>query len=357
VVQEADGLSGHTGRAHISVALCTCNGARFLPAQLESILRQTRLPDEMQVFDDCSTDASVALVEEFAAKANFAVHIHRNARRQGSILNFEQAMRACTGSLIALCDQDDCWHPERLQRSEQALYEHPEAGAVFTDGILIDEDGLPTGVRLWERFVFTAEHQQRLRSGDWIPLAKHRFITGATLMFRAQYLRWIPPAKDGWHHDGWVSSIVGAFSSLCWLTEPLIRYRTHPGQQLGVEGHLVPDRNAATFAARSRNHWISFFFPLQQLDSLCATLDELALPAEKRAMGAAEAFYTHRAFLATRLGLPASRLRRIVPMLRARRSYRRCAMGWFSILKDFWMVKHGDELERARQGPPEAREI
>jgi hypothetical protein len=68
-------------------------------------------------------------------------------------------------------------------------------------------------------------------------------------------------------------------------------------------------------------------------------------------MGAAEAFYTHRAFLATRLGLPASRFRRIAPMLRAWRSYRRCAMGWFSILKDFCMAKDGDELERARQGP------
>jgi glycosyltransferase involved in cell wall biosynthesis len=345
-------VSGHqTGTERISVALCTYNGARFLPAQLESILAQTRLPDEVHVFDDCSTDNSVELLVRFAPQAAFPVHIHRNAERKGSILNFEQAIRACSGTLIALSDQDDIWHPERLQRSEEALQQHPGTGAVFTDGLLIDEAGEPTGMRLWERFIFTPEDQRRLRAGDYIPLARQRFITGATMMFRAKYLPWISPAKDGWHHDGWASSIVASFSGLCWLTEPLIRYRVHAGQQLGIEGHLVPDREAASFAARSRNHWISFFFPLQQLDWLCPTLDELPLPAEKRASGAAEAFYTERAFLAMRLGLPASRWRRIGPMLQARRSYRRCAMGWLSILRDLWMAKDGGELERARQMP------
>jgi glycosyltransferase involved in cell wall biosynthesis len=340
-----------TSPERISVALCTYNGGRFLPAQLESILAQTRLPDEVRAFDDCSEDNSVELLVRFAAQASFPVHIHRNAERQGSILNFEQAIRACNGSLIALSDQDDIWHPERLRLSEQELLQHPEAGAVFADGILIDEAGVPTGMRLWERFIFTPDDQRRMRAGDYIPLARQRFITGATMVFRAQYLPWISPAKEGWHHDGWVSSIIASLSGLCWLTEPLIRYRTHSGQQIGVEGHLVPGADTSSFASRSRNHWISFFFVLQQLDWLCAALDELPLSAEKRATGAAEAFYTERAFLATRLGLPASRWRRLTPMLRARRSYQRCAMGWLSILKDLWMAKSGDELQRARQMP------
>ena len=128
---------------------------RFLPAQLESILAQTRLPDELHVFDDCSTDNSVELLVHFAAQAAFPVHIHRNAERHGSIRNFEQAIRACSGTLIALSDQDDIWHPERLRRSEEALQQHPEAGAVFTDGLLIDDAGEPIGMRLWERFIFT----------------------------------------------------------------------------------------------------------------------------------------------------------------------------------------------------------
>ncbi len=347
-------MSGNqTGAERISVALCTYNGARFLPAQLESILAQTRLPDEVQVFDDCSTDNSVELLVRFAAQAAFPVHIHRNAERQGSILNFEQAIRACTGTLIALSDQDDIWHPERLRRSEETLQQHPEAGAVFTDGLLIDEAGEPTGMRLWERFIFTPNDQRRLRAGDYIPLARQRIITGATMVFRAQYVPWIFSVGRLWHHDGWASSIIACFSGLCWVTEPLLRYRTHPGQQIGIDGHLVPNADTSSFASRSRNHWISFVPLLQQLDSLCAALDTLPLPPEKRSTGATDAFYAERAFLATRVGLPASRWRRIAPMLRARRSYQRCAMGWLSILRDLWMAKSGDELDRARQMPEE----
>ncbi|MGB9415669.1 MAG: glycosyltransferase, partial [Acidobacteriaceae bacterium] len=263
-------MSGNqTGAERISVALCTYNGARFLPAQLESILAQTRLPDEVQVFDDCSTDNSVELLVRFAAQAAFPVHIHRNAERQGSILNFEQAIRACTGTLIALSDQDDIWHPERLRRSEETLQQHPEAGAVFTDGLLIDEAGEPTGMRLWERFIFTPNDQRRLRAGDYIPLARQRIITGATMVFRAQYVPWIFSVGRLWHHDGWASSIIACFSGLCWVTEPLLRYRTHPGQQIGIDGHLVPNADTSSFASRSRNHWISFVPLLQQLDSLC----------------------------------------------------------------------------------------
>lgn len=342
-------MSGLASHECISVALCTYNGARFLPQQLESILRQTRLPDEVQAFDDASTDESVALLEEFARRAQFAVCIHRNPERLGSIRNFEQAVRACTGSLIAFCDQDDVWHPERLARSEAALSEHPEAGAVFTDGLLIDDAGNPTGVQLWQRFIFTPEDQRRMRAGEYLPLAKQRFITGATMLFRAKYVPWIFPPGHDWHHDGWTSAIVAAFSGLCWVTEPMIQYRLHEGQQVGIDGHLVPNADTSTFAGRSRNHWFSFMRLLRQLDTLCETLDRLPLSAEQRATGAADAFYAERAFLATRLGLPGPRLQRIGPLLHGHRLYRRCAQGWLSILKDFALPKTGNELREARE--------
>ncbi len=53
----------------ISIALCTYNGAVFLPAQLESFLNQTRPPDELVIGDDCSIDETVALIEDFTKTA------------------------------------------------------------------------------------------------------------------------------------------------------------------------------------------------------------------------------------------------------------------------------------------------
>ena len=54
----------------ISIALCTYNGADFLREQLRSIGEQSRQPDELVVCDDCSTDATVEIVSEFAASAS-----------------------------------------------------------------------------------------------------------------------------------------------------------------------------------------------------------------------------------------------------------------------------------------------
>ena len=63
----------------ISIVLCTFNGARYLPAQLASYLNQDRLPDELVIGDDGSTDETESLIQEFARTAPFPVRFHRNA--------------------------------------------------------------------------------------------------------------------------------------------------------------------------------------------------------------------------------------------------------------------------------------
>ncbi len=65
----------------ISIALCTYNGANFLSAQLESFIAQTRLPDELIVGDDNSTDETVAVIEAFAKNAPFAVNLEVNEKK------------------------------------------------------------------------------------------------------------------------------------------------------------------------------------------------------------------------------------------------------------------------------------
>ena len=52
----------------ISVAMCTYNGAEFLPAQLESILAQSRQPDEIVVCDDGSTDETRSAARKICSR-------------------------------------------------------------------------------------------------------------------------------------------------------------------------------------------------------------------------------------------------------------------------------------------------
>src|ERR687894_3003245 len=102
--------------ARFSVAMCTYNGARFVAEQLASVAAQTRPPDELVVCDDGSTDETCRLVEEFAARAPFPVRLFVNERNLGSTRNFGRAVALCEGDLVALSDQDDVWHPEKLER-------------------------------------------------------------------------------------------------------------------------------------------------------------------------------------------------------------------------------------------------
>src|SRR5487761_1087652 len=170
----------------ISVAMCTYNGSRFLPEQLASIAKQTRLPDEMVICDDGSTDSTPEIVEDFARSVPFPVRFFRNPQNLGSTKNFEQAIGLCTGDLIALSDQDDIWLPEKLAHQAEMLERDPNLGGVFTDGILVDDNSKPIGKQLWASHSFTRREQRLFQRGKTLSvLLRKNVVTGATLMVRA----------------------------------------------------------------------------------------------------------------------------------------------------------------------------
>lgn len=67
----------------ISIAMATYNGAKYIQAQLQSFVDQTRLPDELIITDGCSTDETEAIVCEFAKPAPFIVEFYRNGKEPG----------------------------------------------------------------------------------------------------------------------------------------------------------------------------------------------------------------------------------------------------------------------------------
>ena len=97
----------------ISIAMTTFNGGMFLREQLESIYNQTKVPDEVVVCDDGSTDDTIAILEEY--KETKGLKLYVNGVQLGVNQNFYKAISLCTGDYIALCDQDDVWLPKKLQ--------------------------------------------------------------------------------------------------------------------------------------------------------------------------------------------------------------------------------------------------
>src|SRR5437879_647993 len=146
----------------ISVAMCTYNGARFLPEQLGSIAAQTRLPDELVICDDRSTDESVEIIRAFLDHAPFASRLEINDSNLGSTENFDKAIGLCQGEIIALADQDDVWRPEKLSCLADVLDRDGRIGAVFSDADLIDQESRPLARTLWGSFLFNSSEQEKL---------------------------------------------------------------------------------------------------------------------------------------------------------------------------------------------------
>lgn len=127
----------------VTVLLATHNGAAWIEEQLESILNQDDVPVSLWVSDDQSSDQTVAMVD---ARANRSDTIRRlPSRAFGSAAgNFFYLLENLTSQAgvgaVALSDQDDVWHRDKLRRAV-TLIESGTCDAVSTSVIAFWPDG------------------------------------------------------------------------------------------------------------------------------------------------------------------------------------------------------------------------
>lgn len=98
----------------VSIVMTTYNGERHLREQLDSLLAQTYPLHEIIVQDDGSTDQTMQILNEYAER-NAVVHVFKNEAEHGVNGNLYSAMRRASGELIAICDQDDIWEPQKIE--------------------------------------------------------------------------------------------------------------------------------------------------------------------------------------------------------------------------------------------------
>ncbi len=230
--------------SRISVALCTYQGAEFLNKQLESILQQSTAVDEIFIFDDGSTDGTMAILKEFKSHVKIDVSIHVNDKNIGSSKNFEQCIQACTGDIIFLCDQDDVWKPNKVARLVGYLSENPTKDAVFSNAKMINQAGESTGITSFQKIEFTPNVQHFWNKGGAFEiLLKGYVVTGATLAIRKSILSSVFPVPaiiPELIHDGWIALNLAIENKIGFTTETLIEYREHANQQVGLNGKTPP---------------------------------------------------------------------------------------------------------------------
>ena len=329
-----------------SVAMCTYNGARFIGEQLASIAAQTRLPDELVVCDDRSTDRTVECIREFVRNAPFPVRLIQNEKNLGSTKNFERAIDLCTGDFIALADQDDVWLPEKLHRLESALTNENTALA-FTDGEVVDETLRPLGQRVWQTIRFGEDEQKLVhKARAFAVLLDHNVVTGAAMALKAGFKELILPIPNDLVHDGipvlhdwWAALLAAAVAEISFIPESLFKYRQHSTQQMGVISGSDEER-ASGLTARLRDSARRGNIFSGEIMYLRAILERLssvkAFPVRADVLSDLEGRLTH---LEMRAAMPERRLRRVAPVLRelVARRYHLYSNGLASAAKDFWI--------------------
>ncbi len=319
------------GSTTISVAMCTCNGAPYLRQQLESITAQTHPPNELVVCDDRSTDNTVTILKNYMAGSTFPVHLFFNEHQLGPTNNFEKAISLCTGNLVALSDQDDIWRSDKLEWIADAFARSPQAGAVFSNADVVNEHGDPLGLSLWQDYFNKSDRLKFAEGHATEVLLRHNVVTGATLALRAEFRNLLLPIPSQWLHDAWIALMIAACADIVPLPEPLIQYRRHSQQRIG----LRPPRQWLDYP-RSRDSYaaVAAHYELAR-DRLAAFTGQLRHP---ELVGEIQHKIDHYNFRAT---LPPQAVQRVPKVLREwlNGGYGRYSNSWRSAANDlfFWI--------------------
>jgi glycosyltransferase involved in cell wall biosynthesis len=220
----------------VSVVLTVYNAAWCIERALDSVFAGTRLPHEVVVCDDGSSDGTADRVERrFGDRVRLMRLPHRNAaaaRRDG--------IAEAAGGWIAFLDADDVWAPEKLERQMAFLAAHPEVRWACTDGWLFSDGGI-------ERESWLSDYFRPVRTmvGDLFPpLLERCFPLMSSMMVERDIYRTVggidPAIVHSHDYDLWLR--IAARTTGGVLEDRLVGYFTHPGQlSRNLEGRFVDD--------------------------------------------------------------------------------------------------------------------
>lgn len=203
----------------VSIALATYNGQNYLKEQLESIYSQSYKNIEVVAVDDCSSDETLTILQEYAEKKGF--RFYQNENNLGYVKNFERAISLCKGDYIALSDQDDIWLENKIEKLLENigtnLLIHSDLSLIDTNGKMI--------VKNWK-----GDLKTHLCLEDFLFSNK---VTGCSVLFHKELLSESLPFPDVAYHDWYLAVCAAKENKITYLNEALILYRQHTMQDTG----------------------------------------------------------------------------------------------------------------------------
>lgn len=219
----------------ISIAMTAFNGANYIVQQLESLINQKRKADEVIIIDDCSSDGTASIIQEYLTLKKLSNWQYiKNESRLGYIKNFKKAISKCQGDIILLCDQDDIWEDNKTALLESTFKKNTAIRVLATSASFIDAQN-----RVMKRS-FPVFHFQNVPDGEIRKIELNQIFEkncfpGCTIAFRKEIaLKYLRAESEYMEHD-WTICLIGAMEEgLYWLNSKLIRYRIHSENTIGL---------------------------------------------------------------------------------------------------------------------------
>jgi len=207
----------------VSIAMCTYNGAEFLIPQLDTLVNQTYQFVEIVVVDDCSTDGTFGILTAYAEKYP-RFRIYQNENNLGFIRNFERAVSLCNGQLIALCDQDDLWHPQKIELQVNAIGDNI---FIYHDSEFIHEDGSSMNKKM-------SDLMNLYRGGQPDAFLFFNCISGHTILMKRILIDFPLPLKKELFHDWWLAYAATNIGEIDFIPQCLVKYRQHGNSETNI---------------------------------------------------------------------------------------------------------------------------
>jgi glycosyltransferase involved in cell wall biosynthesis len=249
-----EGLPRATVKSLIAICMATFNPElELFHTQVESIRAQTDEDWICLISDDHSRpDRFEAIREAVAGDPRFV--LSRADKRLGFYRNFERVLKMAPpeAELVALCDHDDHWYPDKLAALRNAI---GDAELAYSDLRLVDAGGRVRRETLWRG--------RRNNHTNLASLLISNTIVGAACLLRRRVIDHALPFPDGpgWQfHDHWLALVAMSLGEVVYVDRPLYDYVQHPRAVLGrVASNTEPSPRGERPGLRARlDRWRGF---------------------------------------------------------------------------------------------------
>lgn len=255
----------------VSVLVSLYNHEAFIVETLESILRQSLMPQQIIVIDDGSTDGSVAAARSVKHPA---IRVVSEPLNLGGVTTVK-GLSLCTGDYVAILNSDDVWESGKLKQQVDILNSQRNVGCVFTGVYVIDEDSRPwaEGTSPYQ-VVFREVNKSR---EAWL---RNFFLQGNSVCASSAVVRRgcidaVGPFDARYSQlqdlDMWVRIAMAGYD-FQYIPDPLTRYRVRRnGMNMSTSNANTRSIFVWEFARILRAYW-----SLRNLKDLTAVFPEIA---------------------------------------------------------------------------------